>query len=122
MTILFKAESFNFPVVFNNSQTAKEIIDNLPVESIVSTWGDEIYFNIGFKASATNAMMDVSIGDVAYWPQGKCLCVFFGPTPASINEAPVPASPVVIIGKAAAQPEDLRKIQLGERIKVELAQ
>ena len=119
MSILFKTDSFSFSVEFNDSQTAQEIITNLPVESTVSTWGDEIYFNIGFKASAENAVMEINVGDVAYWPQGKCLCVFFGSTPASTREVPVPASPVVIVGKTSASREDLRKIQLAERISVE---
>jgi len=62
--------------------------------------------------------MEVNSGDVGYWPQGKSLCVFFGPTPASATQEPVPASPVVIVGKTDARQEDLRKIQLGEKISV----
>jgi len=120
MKTIFKANSLSFVVDFNNSQTAQEIVGNLPLESVVSTWGDEIYFDMGFKASAENAVMEVSIGDVAYWPQGKCLCIFFGPTPASISENPVPASPVVIVGKAETSKKDLKTIRLGERIKIEL--
>ena len=84
----------------------------------MSRWGDEIYFDIGFKVSAEGATMDVDIGDVAYWSQGKCLCIFFGQTLASTSPKPVPASPVVIVGKTAASPESLRQIQLGEKISV----
>jgi hypothetical protein len=119
MKVLFKTESFSFEVVLNDSLTAWEIFDNLPIKSVVSTWGDEIYFDIGFKASAHNSTMDISCQDVAYWPQGKCLCVFFGPTPASTGPIPVPASPVVVVGKATALPQDLRKIKLGEKISIE---
>jgi len=118
MQVLFKAESFTFPVEFNDSQTALEIIEKLPVSSTVSTWGDEIYFDIGFKASAQGAAMEVNIGDIGYWPQGKCLCVFFGATPASTTESPVPASPVVIVGKTSASKQGLKSIQLGEKISV----
>ncbi|GIT44953.1 MAG: hypothetical protein Ct9H300mP11_28890 [Chloroflexota bacterium] len=36
----------------NNTRTAKEIWDALPIEERISTWGDEIYFRIpGFKAN-----------------------------------------------------------------------
>ncbi len=121
MKTLFKTDNFSFIVEFNDSQTAKEIIERLPIESQISTWGQEIYFEIGFKASAQGATMEVSPGTVAYWPQGKCLCVFFGPTPASTNEIPVPASPVVIVGKTQASREGLKSIQLGEKILVEPA-
>ncbi len=122
MEVLFKTANFSFPVKFNQSETAQEIVKNLPLESTISTWGDEIYFNISFKASAQGATMEVAIGDVAYWPQGKCLCIFFGPTPASSSEAPVPASPVVLVGKTKHSPEDLKKIELGEKIKIELVE
>jgi len=113
-------ESAEFHIDFNDSVTAREIVARLPVESVVSTWGDEIYFNLGFKASAENAGMDVKVLDVAYWPQGKCLCIFFGPTPASSTQEPVPASPVVVVGRTLATPKDLRAVQLGERLKLEV--
>ena|SRR3989338_7838506 len=119
MKAVFKAEQASFDVLFNDSLTAREIFHKLPFSSVISTWGDEIYFNIGFKASAEGATMEVGIGDVAYWPQGKCLCVFFGPTPASTTQEPLPASPVVLVGKTEASPDELRKIQLGEKITVE---
>ena len=121
MRAIFKTESLSFNVDFNNSLTASEIIKNLPIESTVSTWGDEIYFDIGFKAGAQGATMEVGVGDVAYWPQGKCLCVFFGPTSASTSPEPVPASPVVIVGKTNASKEDLKNIQLGEKISIEIS-
>jgi hypothetical protein len=121
MKALCRTDSFSFIIEFNDSQTAQEIFQKLPLESTVSTWGQEIYFNIGFKASAEGASMEVEVGDVAYWPQGKSLCVFFGPTPASTTEIPVPASPVVLVGKAKASGQELKQIQLGECIRVEAA-
>jgi len=121
MKTIFKTESVTFSVDFNEAQAAKEIIQQLPLESTVSTWGQEIYFDIGFKASASDATMEIDAGDVAYWPQGKCLCVFFGPTPVSIDLKPVPASPVVIIGKVSENYSDLKNIKLGEKISVYLA-
>lgn len=118
MKVSFKTNEKTFFAEFNDSQTAKEIIDNLPVESIVSKWGDEIYFDLGFKVSAENATMALEVGDIAYWSQGKCLCVFFGPTPQSINDKPVPASPVVIVGKTDASADELKKISMGQKILV----
>jgi uncharacterized protein len=120
MRAICKTEKVSFVIEFNTSETAKEISNKLPIESTVSTWGDEIYFDIGFKASAGGATMEIESGDVAYWPQGKCLCVFFGSTPASTSEAPVPASPVVIVGKTSAKSEDLKTIQLGEKIQLDV--
>ncbi len=99
--------------------TTKEIDKNLPLESKAMIWGDEIYFDTGIKASPEGATLDVNIGDIAYWPQGKCLCIFFGPTPASSGDKPVPASEVVIVGKAELDPNQLRKVKSSAKIVVE---
>jgi len=120
MKLIFETNSCAFEVQLNNTLTAREIAQQAPLVGIVSRWGDEIYFEIGFKASAAGATMEVEVGDVAYWSQGKCLCVFFGATPASVTERPLPASPVVIIGRTNTAPLELRKIQLGEPITVRL--
>lgn len=119
MKVLFKTETFSFNAELNTSPAAIKIKNSLPLESEVSIWGDEIYFNIGIIAPEDGKTMDIEIGDVGYWPNGKCLCIFFGPTPASKNERPVPASHVVVIGKTNASQEKLRKIKNGERIRVE---
>ncbi len=118
MFIVFKAKNFGFYVKFNDSIAAQRILQNLPLDSVVSRWGDEIYFETNVTASLDGQTMDVKVGDVAYWPQGKCLCVFFGRTEASTTDKPVPASPVVIIGNTLATPEELREVAAGEPIHV----
>jgi len=120
MRIKLKTAAVSFEAELNETQAAKEIIQNLPISSIVSTWGDEIYFDIGIKVSPQGATMEVKEGDLAYWTQGHCLCVFFGPTPASSGKKPVPASPVVVVGKTSALAQELRQIQGGEEITVSL--
>jgi hypothetical protein len=47
----------------------------------------------------THAQSPVSLNDVAYWPTGKAICLFYGPTPMSKNDEITPASPVNVIGK-----------------------
>ena len=101
-----------------DNATAKEIDKHLPVESKAMTWGDEIYFDTGIKAPSEGATLDVNVGDIAYWLQGKCLCIFFGPTPASSSDKPVPASEVVIVGKAELDPDQLRRVKSGSKIVV----
>ena len=100
---------------------AKAIGGKLPISSEVNTWGDEIYFDIGISCPRDGETSVVTVGDVGYWPEGKCLCVFFGPTPASSGAAPVPASPVVIVGKTSAPVKLLKGIKDGENITVSVA-
>jgi len=116
----FHTETLSFIAEFNDSPAAETIIKSLPVESVVSTWGDEIYFSTEIIAPSEGATMEVRVGDIAYWPDGKCICIFFGKTPASTSDNPVPASPVVIVGRTTESPEVLRKIREGERIRVSL--
>jgi hypothetical protein len=118
MLIVFKAKNIGFYVKFNDSPAAVEISHRLPVEGVVSKWGDEIYFETNISAPADGQTMELQVGDVAYWPQGKCICVFFGRTEASTTDKPVPASPVVVIGHTMATPGELREISAGEIIRV----
>ena len=104
---------------FLDSPTTQKILASLPIQSKVNTWGDEIYFDTDITAPAEGATMDVAVGDIAYWPNGKCLCIFFGPTPASSGAKPVPPSEVVVVGKAPLNPAVLRKAKPGSKIKVE---
>lgn len=65
-------------VVDNN--TSRKISEKLPIKSRVNLWGDEIYFDAGVDAPTQGLTMDLEVGDIAYWPTGQCLCLFFGRT------------------------------------------
>jgi hypothetical protein len=117
--IFFTINNLKFKGYLNDSQAASEIYDNLPVESDLSVWGKEIYFNLGFKVASDSATMELAIGDIGYWPQGKSLCIFFGPTPLSEEEdKPIPASPVVVVGKIDSAVSGLDEVELGDKIVV----
>jgi len=118
MKIVFQADSGSFEAELNDSPAAKVIAGKLPLLSEVNTWGDEIYFGIGISCPRDGQTLEVRVGDIGYWPEGKCLCIFFGPTPASTGADPVPASPVVIVGKTSAPLNLLRSIRDGEKITV----
>lgn len=118
MEIVFKASNLNIEGKLNNSDTAKKIFELLPLDSKVNTWGDEIYFEIPFSHKPENATEDVKVGDIAYWPKGECLCIFFGRTPISVDENPKPASEVNIVGKVTSDISFLKKIESGEKITV----
>jgi len=82
-------------------KTFKAILENLPIEVNIHRWGDELYtdrtmISIGLEDSAK---IEVNKLDVAYWPEGKALCLFFGPTPISKNGMILAYSAVNIIGR-----------------------
>jgi hypothetical protein len=100
----------------NDTKTATKVFEALPMTSTIDTWGDEIYFTITVEAGSENAQELVSLGDIAYWPPGKALCVFFGKTPISKGDEIRPASPVNIIGKVEGDLKLLKKVKDGEKI------
>ncbi len=117
MLIVIKTENLGFYVKFSNNSSAIDIYRRLPLDGVVSKWGDEIYFSADVPMSSAELTTDVNVGDIAYWPQGKCICVFFGRTPASTTDKPVPEGPVAVIGRTMANPQELREIKSGEPIR-----
>ena len=55
-------------------------------------------------------------GEIAYWPEGQALCIFFGPTPVGKGDKPVAISDVTPIGKVDGPIEILESV--GDRTKV----
>jgi uncharacterized protein len=98
--IAIRVGSLTMQAELNDTQTARQVADALPLRSGFSTWGDEIYFAIPIAAELESDARDVvEMGDLGYWPPGNALCIFFGPTPMSQAGEIRPASAVNLIGK-----------------------
>jgi len=102
----------------NDTKTATRVFEKLPITSTVNTWGDEIYFTIPVDAGPENAKELVELGDIAYWPPGKAMCIFFGKTPVSKGDEIRPASAVNIIGKVVGDCRLLKRVKDGEEITI----
>jgi uncharacterized protein len=99
---------------------ARAIAGALPIEAKPNEWGDEFYFTIPVAAGLDEtATMAVKVGDIGYWPPGKALAVFFGPTPMSSGADPVPASEVNLVGKITGDASTLKKAKGATRIRIE---
>ncbi len=103
----------------NNSKTASIIRDALPIASTASIWGDEIYFRMPVTAEVESPKETVGYGDLAYWPEGRACCIFFGPTPISSPGEIRPASAVEVIGTLLGDPEDFRAVKTGDVVNME---
>ena len=93
----------NIEIELNDSDspnTVKKFLDSLPFTVRMNLWGEEIYTDKSpVKENEENAKPLVELNDVAYWPTGKAVCLFFGPTPIGEKDEIKPYSPVNIIGK-----------------------
>ncbi len=84
----------------NSPKTVQDFVEKLPFTVDLNVWGDEIYTSKSpISQPEENAKSPVNLYDVAYWPTGKAICLFYGPTPIGNPGEITPASPVNIIGK-----------------------
>ncbi len=98
--------------------TVKSFLQSLPFTVGINLWGEEIYtsespINVGEE----NAKSPVELFDVAFWPTGKAICLFYGPTPIGNKNEIKPYSPVNIIGKIL-NPEKQILTELSDGINV----
>ena len=97
-------------------KTVQTILDNLPVEINITKWGDELYTErTHISANEENAKKEVDYLDIAYWPEGNALCLFYGPTPISRDGQILAYSPVNIVGRII--PHGNEKDELLQKIK-----
>ena len=93
-----------------DSECAKKISASLPITSPFNIWGDEFYFKVPTVCNRDDsATADVEVGTIAYWPAGRAIAIFFGPTPMSNGRKPVAADRVNIIGRILGDPAMLRR-------------
>lgn len=84
-------------------KTVSAILQNLPFALKANVWGKEIYTDPApISAKPENAKDLVQLYDVAFWPRGNAICLFYGPTPMSTGDEIRPYSPVNVIGKIIA--------------------
>ena len=112
MYIEFKIKTINFSCRVKETETGKKILKLLPIKSKISTWGDEIYFDIPKNdiKPESNAKEVFNLGEIAFWNQGSAIAIGFGPTPVSKG------SEIRLISKAnhwadAINPQDLKKLK-----------
>ncbi|QJA05995.1 hypothetical protein FVE67_03925 [Thermosulfurimonas marina] len=102
------------------TECARRIYEALPLEAEVQEWGDEFYFRVPVECEPDETYtLKVRAGDLGYWPPGRALALFFGPTPASTGPDPVPASEVNLVGRLLDDPSRLREVKGTSRIRLE---
>ena len=107
--------------MLNRSSTADLVWDALPIQAPAQTWSDEIYFSTSIDAQEEDSKDVVDMGDVAYWPPGQALCLFFGPTPMSRGDEIRPASAVNVVGRLEGDATALKQVRSGSPVVIEKA-
>ena len=118
-TIMIKIGAIQVRAQLNSTKTSTALLQILPVKAKVHTWGDEIYFDVPLSMEIEDGKEVVEMGDVAYWPDGPSLCLFFGRTPASRGHEIRAASPVTVMGRIVGDPKVLKSVRSGSVVTVE---
>jgi len=117
--IIFDFGELKMTAELNDSPTSNALYDQLPIEGISQVWGDEIYFSTNIAIENDEwAKETVDLGDIAFWPPGNAVCLFFGPTPMSSPGEIRPASATNIMGKLSGDLNLLKSVSGGTEVKV----
>ena len=86
MKLLVNSKTINLSLL--DTKTAHIISKSKEFSSLISTWGDEIYFKTPIKGIKLekNARDTMDFGEIAYWVEGNSIAIGFGKTPASKND------------------------------------
>jgi hypothetical protein len=119
--VIFKTGSINITAQLLDTPTAQAIERALPLESTVKTWGEEIYFSVPVTTPLEDDARDVvEPGDIAFWVEGSCIAIGFGPTPISAGEEIRLAAKTNIWAKALDDVKQLKTVKDGDGIQVVL--
>ena len=120
--IQITAGSVRVEAELTESETANAFWEALPITGSANVWGEEIYFQVPVEAPLeASAREEMEVGEIAYWPPGSAFCIFFGRTPASVDDAPRAASAVNPLGKVSGDPKDFLGVRSGEEVHLERA-
>ena len=118
--IKIKIGTLELSAELNESPTAKKLMSLLPLEFSMSRWGDEYYGDCGIKTVLSQDARDVmEVGELAVWPTGNALCIFFGITPASKGDEPRAVSPVNPVGKLLDNSDSLKRLGSSIQVRIE---
>src|SRR4030043_343883 len=119
--VIIKIEELKLSAELNDSPSAEKIKLLLPLEFSMSRWGDEYYGNCGVDAELSQDARDVmEVGELAVWPAGNALCIFFGPTPVSKGNEPRAISPVNPVGKLIGNSAVLKNLGSSIHARIEI--
>jgi hypothetical protein len=104
-----------------NPNTASAVWSVLPIRGKANRWGDEIYFSTAINLREENPRQEVDVGNLAYWPPGKAICIFFGKTPVSQHGEPRAYSPVNVFAKIVGNTAAFRRVRDGDQVTLEKA-
>lgn len=117
--IRIEADGVRVYAILQGSPTGDAVWDALPMKGTAQRWGEEVYFETGLQLPLEKgSRVEVAVGEIGYWPEGKAIALFFGPTPVSTGPTPVAASPVNVFGRITGDATRLTRVRPGAALKL----
>jgi len=118
--IVIKIGNRTIEADLTSNDTTDLFYSALPKTITMQRWGDEYYGDCGIKVNAAeDARAEMEVGELAIWPEGNALCIFFGPTPASTDKKPRAISKVNPIGKISQDVSFLKDLPASIQVEVQ---
>jgi len=103
----------------DETATVEKVLSSVPFRAKVNRWGDEVYFDAPVSAELEeDARAAMDVGEVAFWPDGSAMAIFFGPTPVSTDGRPRAYSACNVLGKVSGDATLLRSVVTGSSVEV----
>lgn len=120
MQIQIKVADITLTAMLRDTPTAQAILAALPFESRAQTWGEEVYFSAPLSAELEADAHDVvTAGELAFWVEGSCIAIGFGPTPVSRGNEIRLAARTNIWADTSDDVRQLGSVQVGDVVRVE---
>jgi hypothetical protein len=117
--VRIEADGVRLYAILSDTTTAAAVYETLPIEGKARLFGQSILVEVALKLPHEPiARAAVKPGDLAYWPDGPAVGLFFGPTPASQGPDPVAQSPVNVIGRITGDATRLTRVREGGKVKI----
>lgn len=108
--------------VVRDTVTGKAILDALPIHSHAQTWGEEVYFSVPVETDLEHDAKDVvNAGEIAFWVEGNCIAIGFGPTPISRDNEIRLAAKTNIWADAVDDVRELITVKSQDPVSIELS-